>query len=775
MSDIIFVDSDSTVVPEGSVLQGLAAKFDREGFTGQLWFVRGGHAAIVADGDIQLVSEDEVADAADTRPHPVAFNSDVLDVGKLPKLAFQRGSTTGSARPSRGTTVPATAGSTVRGDPFNLLAPPSEDSNRGTTPRSADSGRVRLQPANPFFDNIRQNLELAHGPNAERIPLALPEEVHRRVGELPKFLQDLVKLSDSESSELLAQQFYEIERSEQQRLQSVMDILSQDCTTVQQPDSTADTDTVICNENTQPYFPFSISAGVERGTKNRYKNIWPYDFSRVRLGTPGDDDSDYINASFVQPPGTTRRYIATQGPLDTTYRDFWTLVWEQQVHVIVMLTKQYEAGLLKCGKYWDTQQYGDLNLQMVSETGGDDNHQAPTGFNFEAPQQAGSANSAVLPNIKRTFKLWHNGQKDQPPRTITQIQCVEWPDWDVPDSPEVLLNLMRDVDKAVCEQSSFADATDRCDYPPVLVHCSAGVGRTGSYILVDAVADGLRREYRKTHDSVSSEASNLSTKLPVSGLKLDSPPPADGKPAHFLSPGILEGKPPIVASPADGAAPLSEAMEVDPDHHPQSLSALAEAIVEEPTDFKLHQPPAMNAALSDLDAPLPVTSSHVPHTVTRPLANLTEPIMDVLRAMRVQRMSLVQSLRQFIFAHRAVIAFYLCMLDEETQRSSSSDSSQFVHRNSSTGATSIASTDDESHVKRKPSETELQASGDLHLQSGGAGLFAIDSMRLGDGSPHLSKRLSFKKRRAASNGSSGDSASIPAVPRIVPGGWHPPS
>lgn len=69
---------------------------------------------------------------------------------------------------------------------------------------------------------------------------------------------------------------------------------------------------------------------------SRYKNIWPYDHSRVRLVTPSSDDGDYINASFVQPRGTARRYIATQGPLDTTYKDFWTLVWEQNVSIIVM-------------------------------------------------------------------------------------------------------------------------------------------------------------------------------------------------------------------------------------------------------------------------------------------------------------------------------------------------------------------------------------------------------------------------------------------------------
>jgi protein tyrosine phosphatase len=83
------------------------------------------------------------------------------------------------------------------------------------------------------------------------------------------------------------------------------------------------------------YYPFSITAGIEQGTKNRYKNIWPFDYTRVRLASP-PDKSDYINASFVQPRGTSRRYIATQGPMDSTFSDFWTLVWEQDVHVIVM-------------------------------------------------------------------------------------------------------------------------------------------------------------------------------------------------------------------------------------------------------------------------------------------------------------------------------------------------------------------------------------------------------------------------------------------------------
>jgi hypothetical protein len=223
-----------------------------------------------------------------------------------------------------------------------------------------DANGKTLQPANPFFDNIRQNLELSHGGITERIPLQLPDDVSRRAREMPLFLSELVTMPSDQGAEKLANQFYEVELGEQRRLQSVMNWHAQDSgatldgrnpseawtqqvkdkeevtrmkawtlaqqTGVQSPDDEAEDD---------HYFPFSITAGVERGTKNRYKNIWPYDFSRVRLGSPVDD-SDYINASFVQPRGTTRRYIATQGPLDATYCDFWTLVWEQDIRVIVM-------------------------------------------------------------------------------------------------------------------------------------------------------------------------------------------------------------------------------------------------------------------------------------------------------------------------------------------------------------------------------------------------------------------------------------------------------
>jgi hypothetical protein len=256
----------------------------------------------------------------------------------------------------------------MRLDPFESLHGSATKTTRGSS-LSKSSGSYRghsdmgdsaqqgssLQPANPFFDNIRQNLELSHGGITERIPLALPDELHTRASELPEFLSTLAKMSEKDASDLLANHFYEVELAEQKRLQAVMNWHTQDSGAMtidkqarqdrgQKSKDREEVDRLAAwgaaqvdgqQSPSSEYYPFSITAGVERGTKNRYKNIWPYDFSRVRLGSP-EDDSDYINASFIQPRGTTRRYIASQGPMEATFRDFWTLIWEQDVRVIAM-------------------------------------------------------------------------------------------------------------------------------------------------------------------------------------------------------------------------------------------------------------------------------------------------------------------------------------------------------------------------------------------------------------------------------------------------------
>ena len=161
--------------------------------------------------------------------------------------------------------------------------------------------------------------------------------------------------------------------------------------------------------------------------------------------------------------------------MDSTYKDFWTLVWEQGVSVIVMLTKQFEGGLIKCGNYWDQEQYGPLRVQLVAQTGGEDRKpDSSTGFDFGMSFKSPGTGDAPPPqNIRRTFMLTRADHPEMPARKIVQIQCTAWPDFDVPDSPDILVDLIRDVDEA-SNESAPPNAEDRADYPPVLVHCKLG-------------------------------------------------------------------------------------------------------------------------------------------------------------------------------------------------------------------------------------------------------------------------------------------------------------
>lgn len=337
-TDIVIVDHDSNCLADSNLIQALATKFVGAGYSGKIWFVQGGHAAIASSAFPNLVSSDKHGHETD-QPDSLSTGDSVppLGLGRLSRLAFTQGSTT-----SPFLKLPATTAAKVHANPFEIDKTLMGQATAGGPQRirPGEPPRSRLQPANPFFDNIRQNLELSHGGITERIPLALSPSIVKRADELPTFLRELVQMPEKDSMDLLADQFYRIELGEQQRLQTVMQTLSR--TNGCEPDATTtarsadEVEQFMAPDCGKKYYPFSITAGVERGTKNRYKNIWPYDFSRVRLGTPAEDESDYINASFVQPRGTSRRYIATQGPLDATYRDFWTLVWEQNVHVIVM-------------------------------------------------------------------------------------------------------------------------------------------------------------------------------------------------------------------------------------------------------------------------------------------------------------------------------------------------------------------------------------------------------------------------------------------------------
>uniref|UniRef100_A0A671WGJ5 protein-tyrosine-phosphatase n=1 Tax=Sparus aurata TaxID=8175 RepID=A0A671WGJ5_SPAAU len=199
----------------------------------------------------------------------------------------------------------------------------------------------------------------------------------------------------------------------------------------------------------------------ENRGKNRYNNILPYDSTRLKLSYLEDDPcSDYINASYIPGNNFRREYIATQGPLPGTKDDFWRMVWEHGVHNVVMVTQCVEKGRVKCDQYWPADReplyYGDLVIQMLSES--------------------------VLPEWTiREFKITSESNVSYP-RVLRHFHYTVWPDHGVPESTQSLIQFVRTVRDYV-DRSPSTGAT--------VVHCSAGVGRTGTFIALDRVLQQL--------------------------------------------------------------------------------------------------------------------------------------------------------------------------------------------------------------------------------------------------------------------------------------------
>ncbi|XP_062989960.1 receptor-type tyrosine-protein phosphatase beta isoform X2 [Elgaria multicarinata webbii] len=199
----------------------------------------------------------------------------------------------------------------------------------------------------------------------------------------------------------------------------------------------------------------------ENRGKNRYNNILPYDTTRVKLSNVDDDPcSDYINASYIPGNNFRREYIATQGPLPGTKDDFWKMAWEQNVHNVVMVTQCVEKGRVKCDHYWpfdqDSLYYGDLIVQMLSES--------------------------VLPEWTiREFKVCSEEQLDSS-RLIRQFHYTVWPDHGVPETTQSLIQFVRTV-------RDYINRTPQAG--PTIVHCSAGVGRTGTFMALDRILQQL--------------------------------------------------------------------------------------------------------------------------------------------------------------------------------------------------------------------------------------------------------------------------------------------
>jgi tyrosine-protein phosphatase non-receptor type 14/21 len=212
------------------------------------------------------------------------------------------------------------------------------------------------------------------------------------------------------------------------------------------------------------------SAGLDQNRpKNRYRDILPYDDTRVRLST--DADSDYINANHisVEAGRSTLEYIASQGPLTSTTGDFWRMVWEQKARIVCMVASEQEKGKTKCARYWPTKE-GDAGQETFGI--------------FEVTMKRFAENTAYCIRGLQVRNL-ETGER----RTVWHLQYTSWPDHGVPDDSSLFLAY---VDECRTVRERIAKKLPGT-YPTV-VHCSAGIGRSGCLIVIEVclnrVSDG---------------------------------------------------------------------------------------------------------------------------------------------------------------------------------------------------------------------------------------------------------------------------------------------
>ncbi|KAI1897102.1 hypothetical protein AGOR_G00079660 [Albula goreensis] len=214
--------------------------------------------------------------------------------------------------------------------------------------------------------------------------------------------------------------------------------------------------------------PCKFAKLPENKTRNRYRDVSPFDHSRIhlQLGT-----NDYINASLISVEEAQRSYILTQGPLPNTCGHFWEMVWEQRTRGVVMLNRVIEKGSVKCAQYWPPREERDAIFEDT---------------NFKL--------TFISEDIKSYYtvrQLELENLSTRETREILHFHYTTWPDFGVPESPASFLNFLFKVRESGCLNS---------DQGPVVVHCSAGIGRSGTFCLVDSCL--LLMSLRKDPSSV---------------------------------------------------------------------------------------------------------------------------------------------------------------------------------------------------------------------------------------------------------------------------------
>ncbi|CAN2389848.1 peptidyl-tyrosine dephosphorylation involved in inactivation of protein kinase activity [Pristimantis euphronides] len=215
-------------------------------------------------------------------------------------------------------------------------------------------------------------------------------------------------------------------------------------------------------------FPCKVARLPENKTRNRYRDVSPFDHSRIKLQR---EDNDYINASLIKMEEAQRSYILTQGPLPNTCGHFWEMVWEQKSSGVVMLNRVIEKGSIKCAQYWPKKE----DSPVVFE----DTHLKLT---------------LLSEDIKSYYTIrvlqLENGNT-QESREILHFHYTTWPDFGVPESPASFLNFLFKV-----RESGSLNP----EHGPIVVHCSAGIGRSGTFCLADTCL--LLMDRRKDPSSV---------------------------------------------------------------------------------------------------------------------------------------------------------------------------------------------------------------------------------------------------------------------------------
>ncbi|GKT56341.1 protein-tyrosine phosphatase [Colletotrichum tofieldiae] len=456
---LVVYDAYSAEKRDAVSCMNMVKKFTNEGYTGGMYVLRGGFNAF-ADAYPELVDEGYGAVASGSSP--AAAND-----GKRPGIA------------------PVIGG---------VMLPMTQNN------------------ANPFFSNIRQNMDLADG--VGQLDIARPSGLESPT--LPRWLRDASKPSDH--GKQVSEKFLNIEKAEQSRMKAAYSMFGG-----------AEKDKSV------PQL-----CGIEKGGKNRYKDILPFEHARVKLQGRPDGACDYVNASHIKASRSNKRYIASQGPLPATFEDFWSVIWEQDVRVVVMLTAESEGGQLKCHPYWQGRDFGSIKLKPLSEKKVSldfDRHRTNQGSSAPSAAAAaeagrrranttttlGGSNAAASPMpaqgetpyvIIRKFALSHASHPFAPMREITHLHYPSWPDFGAPAQPSHLLalvemaNVMQRSARPVDTSSVSASRTSPepgaiawYDEPemdqrarPMLVHCSAGCGRTGTFCTVDTVIDMLKRQ-----------------------------------------------------------------------------------------------------------------------------------------------------------------------------------------------------------------------------------------------------------------------------------------